>query len=75
LKAELATWGNRLESSPPQARPAIVQALSHWQKDTDLAGLRDAPMLAKLTADQQKAFTQLWADVAALLEKAEEKPK
>jgi hypothetical protein len=28
-----------------------------------------------LYAEQQKAFTQLWADVAALLKKAEEKPK
>jgi hypothetical protein len=31
--------------------------------------------LAKLMADDQKAFTPLWADVAALLKKAEEKSK
>ena len=39
-------------------------------KVTDLAGIRDAPSLANLPADEQKAFTQLWADVAALLKKA-----
>ena len=49
--------------------------MCHWQQDTDLAGLRDAAALAKLPADQQKACTQLWADVAALLKRAQEKPK
>ncbi len=75
LKADLAAWGNRLDSSPSQNRPAIVQTLSHWQKDTDLAGLRDAAALAKLPSDEQKVFNQLWNDVAALLKKAEEKAK
>jgi len=36
-----------------------------------LAGLRDKEALDKLPAEEQKAFTQLWADVAALLKKAE----
>jgi len=49
----------------------VQQALRHWQKDTDLAGIRDKAALAKLPAQEQKAFTQLWADVAALLKKAE----
>ncbi len=48
-----------------------MKTLSHWQKDTDLAGIRDAATLAKLPAHEQKAFTQLWADVAALLQKAQ----
>jgi hypothetical protein len=73
--ADLATWGKLLESGPPQARPTIIQILSHWQKDTDLAGIRDKVALAELAADEQKAFTQLWADVAALLKRAEGKPK
>ena len=51
------------------------QTLRHWQKDTDLAGLRDAAALAKLPADEQKTFTQLWTDVAAVLKEAEQKPK
>jgi hypothetical protein len=49
----------------------VQQALQYWQQDRDLAGLRDAAALAKLLADEQKAFTHLWADVAALLKKAE----
>jgi hypothetical protein len=75
LTAELNAWDKFLESGPPQIRPAVVQALSRWQKDTDLAGLRDAAALAKLPADEQKAFAQLWAGVEELLKKAEEKPK
>ena len=36
---------------------------------------RNPVALAMLTADEQKAFTQLWADVAALLKKAAERPE
>lgn len=75
LEADLAGWTKLLDSGPPQARPFIVQALTHWQKDADLAGIRDKAALAKLPAQEQKAFTQLWADVAALLKKAQEKSK
>jgi hypothetical protein len=35
----------------------------------------DGAALTKLPADEQKACTQLWADVAALVKKAQEKPK
>ena len=48
-----------------------MKTLRHWQKDTDLAGIRDGGALAKLPAPEQKAFAQLWADVAALLKKAQ----
>jgi serine/threonine-protein kinase len=75
LKAELSALGKLLDSGPPQARPVIVRALGHWQQDTNLAGLRDAEALARLPADEQKAWIQLWADVAALLKKAQDKPK
>jgi formylglycine-generating enzyme required for sulfatase activity/tetratricopeptide (TPR) repeat protein len=75
LTLEVAAWGKVLEAGPPEARPLIVPALSHWQKDTDLAGIRDKEALDKLPAGEQKAFTRLWADVAGLLTRAEEKPK
>ncbi len=74
LTAELTAWEKLLTSGPPQDRPTIVRTLRHWQKDTDLASLRDQAALGKLPADEQKAFTQFWADVSALLKKAEEKP-
>ena len=71
LRADLALRTRQLESGQPADRTAAQQALRHWQKDTDLAGLRDAAALARLPSDEQKACSQLWADVAALLKKAE----
>ncbi len=64
LKAELITWSKLAESSEDQ--PFLAQSLSHWQKDSDLAGIRDATALAKLPAEEQKAFTQFWVDVSKM---------
>src|SRR5262249_893968 len=75
LKAELAAWGKHLESGPPQDRLAIVRTLRHWQKDPDLAGIRDQGGLAELPADEQKLLTRLWADVATLLQRTEDTAK
>ncbi len=71
LKADLAMWEKLLSSAQPAARAAVQQQMQHWQQDSDLAGIRNKAALAKLPADEQKAFTQLWADVAALLKQAE----
>jgi tetratricopeptide (TPR) repeat protein len=75
LHADLALWAKQLGTGQPIDRGAVQQTLKHWQQDTDLAGLRSATALAKLPAEEQQAWTLLWADVAALLKKAEEKPK
>ncbi len=74
LKAEVTTWCEHLESGPSQDRATIVQTLRRWQSDTDLASIRDAAELAKLSAEEQKAFNELWAEVAELLLKVEENP-
>ncbi|MGO9470464.1 MAG: tetratricopeptide repeat protein, partial [Isosphaeraceae bacterium] len=70
LKADLAAWSKMLEKGPPAARESISETLKHWKADADLAGLRDAALLAKLNEDEQKACRALWADVDALLKKA-----
>ena len=64
LRADLTACSKLLESSPPETRQTIVQTLSHWQKDTGLAGLRDGGA-GQAPPKEQKAFTELWADVAA----------
>jgi len=33
-----------------------MQSLSHWQEDTDLAGIREKAALVNLPAEAQKAF-------------------
>ena len=73
LRADLALQAKQLETGKPANRAEVQKTMRHWQQDTDLAGIRDAAALAKLPADEQKAWTQLWTDVAELLTKAEEK--
>src|SRR6185369_4854586 len=70
LRADLALRAKQLDGDKPADRAAVQQALLNWRKGPGLASLRDAAALAKLPADEQKAFTQLWTDVAALLKKA-----
>jgi tetratricopeptide (TPR) repeat protein len=74
LRADLALRTKQLESGKPADR-AEVQKMGYWQWDSELSGIRDTAALARLPAQEQKAFAQLWADVAALLKKAGEKPK
>jgi hypothetical protein len=71
LNADLALCTRLLESGPPEARPFIARTLSHWTQNRDLAGIRDKAALAKMPDEEQKAFTRLWARVAALLKKAQ----
>ncbi|HEV3262414.1 MAG TPA: hypothetical protein VG013_36520, partial [Gemmataceae bacterium] len=71
LRADLALRTKQLETGKPANRAEVQKTMRHWQQDTNLAGIRDAAALAKLPADQQKACTQLWADVGELLKKAE----
>ena len=73
LHADLALYAKRLDRDMPAGRILVRQRLPHWQRDTDLAVLRGAAALAKLPADEQLAFAQLWADVTALLLKAQDK--
>jgi tetratricopeptide (TPR) repeat protein len=75
LRADLALRTRQLESGRPTDRAEVQQKLTHWQGDKNLAGLRDQAALEKLSPDEQKAFTQLWADVATLLQKAGASPK
>jgi hypothetical protein len=65
----------QLETGPTADRVTVAQKLRHWQQDTDLAGIRDAAVLAKLSPEEREACAKLWTDIAALLKKAEEKPK
>jgi tetratricopeptide (TPR) repeat protein len=69
LRDELAAQRKLLEENPKTAVP-IQQNLQHWQSDPDLAGVRDRNELARLPAAEQTAWKKLWADVAALRQKA-----
>ncbi len=70
LRADLEQWAKRLGGGKPEDRQVVRATLEHRQRDTDLASVRDADALRKLTAQEQDAWRKLWADVAELLKKA-----
>jgi tetratricopeptide (TPR) repeat protein len=70
LKAERAVWAKVLDAVDAQARSVVRQTLQHWQADSDLAGVRDRDTLAKLPADERRAWEALWKEVDALLKGA-----
>jgi tetratricopeptide (TPR) repeat protein len=71
LHADLAVWAKQLARGPAADRALVQKTLTHWRADPDLAGLRDPDALARLPADEQEMYRQLWEEVAALLRKAE----
>jgi serine/threonine-protein kinase len=71
LRADLAGWQKQLQGAGPREVEQVRAVLRHWQQDADLASIRDPAALARLSEEERAAFTQLWADVAALLTKAE----
>jgi tetratricopeptide (TPR) repeat protein len=74
LRAEHEAWDHLLESGAPQAGPLIADALQHWKQDSDLAGVRGAIALAELTEDERQQWQTIWADVEALLKRAQGQP-
>jgi serine/threonine-protein kinase len=68
LRVELTTLAAL--AGDQRARPPLVQALRYWQEDPDLAAVRDPAALAQLPQPERAAWQALWADVAALLERA-----
>jgi tetratricopeptide (TPR) repeat protein len=73
LRADLALWGNQVENAKPNALAAVRQTLQHWQKDTDLASLRDAAALNRLPDGERTAWQSLWHDADELLKRVAKK--
>ncbi len=70
LRIELDAWSRHLGSGRPGARGMTVQGVAHWRLDPDLATVR-GEALARLPEPERKGWQALWADVDALLKKAQ----
>jgi serine/threonine-protein kinase len=73
LRAELLLWEKEAARADPEARDRARKMVGHWEKDRDLAGLRERGALRQLPEDERNECYQLWADVAALLAKLKDK--
>ncbi|HVX14998.1 MAG TPA: serine/threonine-protein kinase [Pirellulales bacterium] len=70
LRADLAVWKSILESGSRPGRILARKALTRWQYDDDLAGLREPRALEKLSSDERNGCRALWQEVSDLLERA-----
>jgi hypothetical protein len=64
---ELSAHVSRLTGNDAKAATASRQALLHWQRDADLAAVRDRDLLAKLPEAERTAWANLWGHVDILL--------
>jgi tetratricopeptide (TPR) repeat protein len=70
LKTELAAWTKRLEKAKAADRQTVQNTMRYWQRTADLSGVRHPWSLLRLPADERRAWQKLWADVAALVDRA-----
>jgi serine/threonine-protein kinase len=69
LTAEYNVCAERHRVSKTGDRTFVATVVRSWLRDEDLAGVRDAPALAKLPSSEQRSWQDLWAKVAALAER------
>ncbi len=70
LRADLALCVKLAGDGSAKTKVQLQTTLQHWQRDTDLASVRDEAALARLPETERTAWQQLWTDVAATLKKA-----
>ncbi len=75
LKADLALLRAQADNGKAADRAEVRQRMRRWKEDVNLAGLRGKEAIAKLPEAEREGWQSLWADVAALLKKAQAKPK
>jgi serine/threonine-protein kinase len=73
LIADLTLWSKMVATATGSetARDLVKKTLAQWQKEPDLAGLRELNALNKLPAEERKECIALWQSVANLLERAQ----
>jgi serine/threonine protein kinase/tetratricopeptide (TPR) repeat protein len=70
LNADLELWRKQAAVDQPAAVLAVINNLSHWQNDPDLAGVRGEKALSVLPEDERKQWQNFWGEVDLLLEQA-----
>jgi serine/threonine-protein kinase len=71
LIADLARWHESHEETSGAVPREVRSQLARWRTDPDLACVRDPEALGKLPDSEREGWNSLWADVGALLAKAQ----
>src|SRR5262249_35016855 len=66
LRADLALWARYRQNGKSEDRRQVARKMAEWQRDDDLAGIRDQDALAKLPAPERELCQKLWLEVEAL---------
>jgi tetratricopeptide (TPR) repeat protein len=66
LTADCNAWAERHRLGKPGDRTLASTAVRDWQRNEDLAGVRDEKALAQFSADERRAWQALWARAATL---------
>jgi serine/threonine-protein kinase len=66
LTAEYNVWAERHRLGKRGDRTVAAAAVRSWQRNEDLAGVRDEQVLARLPVEERRAWQMLWANVASL---------
>jgi serine/threonine-protein kinase len=69
LRADLARWKKWLAKGPREGA-LVRKAMRFWQRDADVACVRDKAALEKVPPDERRQWEKFWADVASLSEEA-----
>jgi serine/threonine-protein kinase len=70
LQADLIVWSKILDSGSQSDRDLTKEMLMLWQHEPDLAGIRQAIALDKLSAEERKQCLALWQEVGAVENRA-----
>jgi tetratricopeptide (TPR) repeat protein len=73
LQEDLAAWKKVAEKGTAQSRTAVQKTLQLWKQNPDLTSLRDKAALAKLPETEWQAWQKLWAEVEAVVKRAQGK--
>jgi serine/threonine-protein kinase len=73
LHEDLAAYTKLAAQSNPAFKQALLQRLTHWRSDPDLAAVREQPALDRLPDGERAAWQALWRDVEELAKQAAKK--
>src|SRR5262249_26772402 len=69
LHADLAVWAKALDGGSRAARLLVRSKLTTWLADPDLAGVREAVAMEKLSVEERDQWFVLWRKVDAVLKR------